>query len=237
METKEFFRKLLSRYLWLNLLAMVLLVVVLALGVHIALNLYTHHGETVSVPDVRKQSLEAAVDAMEAKGLVVEVNDTGYVKNLPPGTVLEQMPSADTRVKTGRVIYLTINATNSPTLALPDIIDNSSLREAQARLTALGFKLGEPKYIPGEKDWVYGVQVNGRGVTKGQRIPIDAKVIILVGNGQVSNEEDLVITDAPESEFDDLELVEGEGTEEETLQRGATGKASPDDVDDFEVVE
>ena len=33
-----------------------------------------------------------------------------------------------------------------------------------AKLTAMGFKLGAPEYIPGEEDWVYGILVKGKHV-------------------------------------------------------------------------
>lgn len=233
MQPKEFFQKIMSRYLWLNLLAILLLIVVLSIGVHVALNLYTHHGESISVPDVRRQSFESAQRTLENRGFIIEVNDTGYVKTLPAGTVLEQMPAAGTRLKAGRVIYITINAANSPTLALPDLIDNSSLREAQAKLTAMGFKLATPKRVPGEKDWVYGIQAGGRNYSTGQRIPVDAPITILVGNGHVNDDEELLMTDAPhdmsEDSFDDSGEITD--TEEES--------ASPQsgEKDDFEVVE
>ena len=236
-----------SRYLWLNILAMILLVVVIALGAHITLNIYTHHGESISVPDVRKQSLESAQRSLENRGFIVEVNDTGYVKNLPSGVILEQMPAAGTRMKSGRVVYLTINSANSPTLALPDIIDNSSLREAQARLTAIGFRLTAPKYVPGEKDWVYGITVNGRNVVAGiqaggrsyvtgQRIPVDTPVTIVVGNGHVSDDEELVETDATVYEAEEYDANEAEVSD--TQEEGASNSsAAGGDKDDFEVVE
>ena len=236
MQPKEFFNKLMSRYLWLNLLAMILLVVVVMLGAHIILNLYTHHGESISVPDVRRQSFENAQRTLENRGFTVEVNDTGYVKTLPSGTILEQMPAAGTRLKAGRVIYLTINAANSPTLALPDIIDNSSLREAQAKLSAMGFKLAPPKYVAGEKDWVYGIQAGGRSYTTGQRIPVDVMVTILVGNGHVGDDDDIVMTDAPVSNVEeDFEFDEGGGGGEDNTETGES--SSSGEKDDFEVVE
>ena len=34
---------------------------------------------------------------------------------------------------------------HSPRITIPDVIDNSSLREAMAKLTAMGFKLGSPE--------------------------------------------------------------------------------------------
>ena len=51
MTFKEFFYKLTSRYLWGNLIAMALVLVALVLGLFLFLNAYTHHGETVVVPD------------------------------------------------------------------------------------------------------------------------------------------------------------------------------------------
>ena len=235
MQPKEFFHKFMSRYLWLNILAMGLLIVVLILAAHIVLNLYTHHGESISVPDVRQQSLESAQKTLESRGFIIEVNDTGYVKTLPAGTILEQMPVAGTRLKSGRVIYLTINAANSPTLTLPDIIDNSSLREAQAKLTAMGFKLSEPKRVAGEKDWVYGIQAGGRSYTTGQRIPVDAPITILVGNGHVNEDDDIVMMDAPQDAEAEFDFDEGGGEADDAAVQESS--ASSGEKDDFEVVE
>ena len=47
-------------------------------------------------------------------------------------------------------------------MSVPDIMDNSSLRQAEAKLRALGFRVTEPEYISGEKDWVYSVTYKGR---------------------------------------------------------------------------
>lgn len=206
---------------------MAAVVMLLVLSANIALNVYTHHGESIPVPDVRKHSIDETMDLLEDLGFAVVVNDTGYVKTLPPGTVLEQMPIPGTRVKSGRVIYLTINADDSPTLTLPDIIDNCSLREAQAKLTSMGFKLGDPQLVAGEKDWVYGILVNGRSVTAGQRISIESKLIIQVGNGQRNAADSIYMTDKPEQEYEESY---DEGVMYENPSAGG-------DYDDFEVVE
>ena len=47
----------------------------------------------------------------------------------------------------------------------------------------MGFKLGMPKFISGEKDWVYGVIVNGKNVSAGDKISVEDSVYIQVGNG------------------------------------------------------
>lgn len=40
---------------------------------------------------------------------------------------------------------------SAPKVSVPDIMDNSSLRQAEAKLRALGFRVTEPEYISGEK--------------------------------------------------------------------------------------
>ena len=196
MDSKEFLNKFKSSFLWANLLAMVLVVIVCVMGVKFGLDTYTHHGEAISIPDVRRRSFDDAERILKGLGFNVMVVDTGYVKTLPADAVLELSPAVGQKVKTGRTIYLTINASNSPVLSLPDVIDNCSFREAQAKLTAMGFLIGEPQYITGEKDWVYGVKCNGRSLAAGDRVSIEDKIVLQVGSGQRDSNDSLVVTDA-----------------------------------------
>ena len=156
MTIKEFFSFRANRFFWLNILAMP---VVLIIGVFATLrwlDAYTRHGEGVIVPDVKHKSLPEALRTLEAEGLQGQVTDSTYVKTLPPGCVLDYNPPVNQKVKKGRIVYLTVNTLNVPLMELPDVADNSSLREAEARLLAAGFKLMPNDTVPGEKDWVYG---------------------------------------------------------------------------------
>lgn len=221
MTSSEFINKFKSKYLWGNLAAMALVVVLLCVGVRFGIDLYTHHGEAISIPDVRHKSFADAERILKDAGLPVVVSDTGYVKNLPPDCVLEQSPAPGEKVKSGHVIYVTINSAHSPVITIPDVIDNSSLREAMAKLTAMGFKLGSPQYIPGEEDWVYGILVKGRHVVAGDKVSIDDVLIIQVGNGR---------RDAGDS----VEMVDPMGDSHELLEE--SGEAEDEAVDNFEVV-
>ena len=60
---------------------------------------------------------------------------------------------------------------------------NCSLRQAEARILASGFKLAEIQYIPGEKDWVYGVKYKGRQLSIGEKVPAGAVLTLMVGDG------------------------------------------------------
>ena len=53
MTIKEFFCKLTSKIIWINLLAMFILMIAIAVGTWIALNRYTMHGVEVTVPNVK----------------------------------------------------------------------------------------------------------------------------------------------------------------------------------------
>lgn len=162
------------------------------------LDSYTHHGEAVVVPDVKHKPLSEAQKILSAQGLQSVVADSTYVKTLPPGCVLEYNPSMNQKVKLGRTIYLTVNTTNVPLVDLPDVADNSSLREAEARLLAAGFKLMPNDTVPGDKDWVYGVKFEGRVLGLKEKVPQGAFLTIVVGDGLVSTEvfRDTLATDS-----------------------------------------
>lgn len=201
MTVKDFFRKAFSAYLWGNLWAIAIVVALLSIGVKYGIDLYTHHGEAITVPDIVHKTYNDAEDMLDALDLEIVVTDTGYIKSLPPDCILEQTPGPGKRVKSGHIIYVTINAASAPTLVIPDIIDNSSLREAQMKLMALGFKLADPQYIPGEKDWVYGIKANGRNVVAGQRVPFDVPLVLVAGDGSLDTNDSILYV-APEYEYE-----------------------------------
>ena len=189
MSLKDFFRKLSGPVIWGNLLAMALVMVAIVAGLWFFLEQYTHHGEKVLVPNIKGMLYEDAAYALERVGLVAVVTDSAYNKNLPAGTILEQLPVSGREVKSGREISLTVNTSRTPTLVVPDIADNCSLREAEAKLKAQGFKLGPTEYVPGDKDWVLGVKCRGRGVLAGERVPLDAPLVLVVGNSSVGDDD------------------------------------------------
>ena len=210
MKTKKNPGKRRGAYVWGNLLAMAVVVVLLALGVKYGLDIYTHHGEAIVVPQLKGLSSAKALSLLEEDGLMMEVTDSGYNKTLPPDCVLAQTPSYGMKVKRGHVVYVTVNSPMSPSFAIPDIIDNTSAREAEARLVAMGFRLLPARKVPGEKDWVYGILSRGRRVANGDRVPIEYPLTLLVGNGSVSDTEDFEYVNPSYAEPDEVLVDEFE---------------------------
>ena len=213
MNAKEFFKKVCSRFLLLNLLAMAVVVLLLCLGVGYGLDLYTHHGEGIEVPELKGMRYQKAYLLLQEKGLDLVVSDSGYNKTFPADCILAQTPGRGQKVKEGHVVYVTVNSPSSPTFAIPDIVDNSSLREAEAKLTAMGFRLSPPQRITGEKDWVYGILCRGRRISNGDRVPIDYPLTLMVGSGAYDDTDSVDYVDSnypidvTEGGVDDFEEV------------------------------
>lgn len=183
MTIKEFFSFKANRFFWVNIIAMVVVAVLIVFGALKGLDIYTRHGQAVVVPDVKGMSVSEAEKMFRDQGLTYVVSDSNYVKNKPSGIILDLSPSVGQKVKEGRTIYLTINTLSTPLCIVPDVADNSSVRQAQAKLMAAGFKLTENRMVSGEKDWVYGVIYQGHQLQIGDKAPIGATLTLMVGDG------------------------------------------------------
>lgn len=179
------------KFLLGHLLAMLLVVIALVIGVKYGLDWYTHHGEGIEVAKVEGMLYKNAYSLMTEDGLNIVVSDSGYNKQLPADCILSQNPGPGTKVKSGHTIYVTVNSPSSPSFAIPDVVDNSSYREAEAKLMALGFKLLPPKLVEGEKDWVYGILCRGRRVSTGDHVSIESPLTLMIGSGTYDSDEEI----------------------------------------------
>lgn len=197
MEKNESKKKT-GKIILFNIVAMIALVVLIIAGTMHWIKGYTLHGQYIQVPDICGMSEESAAGVLIKAGLSYEISDVRYDKSMKAGSIIEQNPKSGSNVKNGRKIYLTINSGNQPTKAIPDLAENSSLREAQSRLKALGFHTSETERIDGDLDWVYGIKYNGKTVQAGTQVPEGSTLTIVAGNGnmildlQESDETDLI---------------------------------------------
>lgn len=147
------------------------------------LDVWTRHGDTISVPAVKSMTYDRAWEALAAEGLVSVLSDSVYDKRTAPGTVIEQNPKVGTIVKEGREIYLTINAFSPKMVTLPTLTD-MSLRQAKSILEGLEIKNVVEKRVPSDfKDLVLGVRYKGTRLSPGARVPVNATLELEVGEG------------------------------------------------------
>ncbi|WP_026969151.1 PASTA domain-containing protein [Algoriphagus terrigena] len=175
------------------------------------LPLYTNHGETVSVPDLSGYEYAEASELLENSSLQYEVSvDSGFSTELPALAILKQVPAANSQVKTGRKVYLTLNARNAPMIKMPNLV-NMQLKNVQETLANMGLERGDIVYVPD-----IGINVvleqRYRGVTvrEGFEIPKGARIDLVVGDGngnQLLLAPDLTGMEEEEAEF----LILGSG--------------------------
>ena len=176
-------KKMSGKKILFHLIAMAFVVVTIPYLVLAWLDSYTHHGESYAVPNVCGMQLEDAKQLLRENHLDLEIVDYKYKKGAAENEVVEQNPIAGFNVKEGRKIMLTMSSSNRPMSMVPSVIDNSSLREAEARLKSSGFLVKSVEKIDGEKDWVYAVKYDGRKLSNGESVPKGAALVIVVGAG------------------------------------------------------
>ncbi len=181
-----------SRVFWVNvLLAFFTFMLVIWLALQ-TLKWYTHHGESVVVPEIKGMNFDKAIDKLVDLDLEYMVIDTSFDPNKSPNTVLDQNPLPGSRVKENRVIYLTVNSKTPPNREVPDLIGKSSLKFATIQLESRGFKVGEPIYKPNpDLNAVLDVLYKGRSVKKGEMLPLGSEIILILGNGMGNTKIDI----------------------------------------------
>ena len=184
-----------------NLAAMAAVVIAAVLVTFRWIDNYTEHGIAITVPNVTGMQEEEAIQALSQHRLIGIADAMEYVKGVPAGEVLNQRPGINAKVKHGRKIYLTISSGNHPMKTVPDVADNSSLRQAESRLRAAGFLLTPHDTIEGELDWVYGVSYNGRELKGEEQVPEGATLTLIIGGGEKLDADTIVAPTVEEGWF------------------------------------
>lgn len=190
MGLQRYFTGKSGAWFWGNIVMMILVVFGVVFGVFGLLGEFTHNGEKIEVPRVVGSSVEIAERTLENAKLRYVIADSMFNSKLAAGAVIEQTPRAGNMVKSGRRVYLIINMRGEPMVKFPDIVNNSSLREAEAQLQVLGFSLTPPERIDGQpRDFVIGVKQGMRNLHAGEMVSRERALTICVGAGEVDSTE------------------------------------------------
>lgn len=144
----------------------------------------THHGQTITVPDLSRLSTEELQPFLNDRDLRYEVSDCTFVAGAEPLTVLAQYPRPGAKVKEGRKIYVTITKRTAPVVAMPKLTNLTS-RSAELRLRSDGLVMGEIRYAPDlAKNAVLRQFYNGQEIAPGTPVPKGAKIDLELGDGE-----------------------------------------------------
>ncbi len=176
------FKWLTTKPLWFNLLAAIAFILLLGVIFFISLGFITRHGETVKVPDVISKSFASAKATLESTGFDVIVQDSAFADSLPGLAVLRQTPDPESVVKVNRTVYLTLNKTVPPTVAMPDLA-GLTFRSAQMTLESKKLSVGDTLHKPDFSTTVLDQSFDGKPVKPGTLIPEGSKIGLVIGNG------------------------------------------------------
>ena len=172
-----------SRFFWINVLIAIVLLLGIVKFTMGSLRGFTHHGESIIVPDLHDLAISEVEEKLTALKLEYLVNDSSYIAGKKPNVILDQDPPADSKVKEGRTIYLTVNASLPPKVKMPDLID-VSFRQAEAILLTFGLKVGTLIYKPDlAKNAVLGQHYKGSDINPGIEIPKGSVIDLVLGDG------------------------------------------------------
>ena len=180
----NFFRFLISKTFLINLLIALFLIAGGVYGTMNYLDNFTLHGKTILVPDLVGHNI-SETDSLLIKNseFTTAVADSFYEKGVKAGKILEQNPSANTTVKQGRKIYLTIASAEAPKVSMPNLVD-MSLRQATTLMETFGLTVGELSYEPNLcVNCILAQKIDGEEVEAGQKIPKGQTINFVVGQG------------------------------------------------------
>ncbi|WP_025742307.1 PASTA domain-containing protein [Aquimarina pacifica] len=145
----------------------------------------TNHNQHIVVPSLSKSTLDEVSKILEAKQLRYEVQDSAnFNPDFPKYSVVEQNPVAGSEVKENRKIYVTLNPSGYRKIEVPDVIQRTR-RQAQPKLIALGFKIGEITYLPNiAKDMVLELRHKGKRLKPGTKLMKTSTIDLVLGDGE-----------------------------------------------------
>ncbi len=175
-----------TKLFWLNIFGAMVATILLVWGVLFFVQQYSRHGESQTVPDLIGKTTSEAMDALDNLDLEYAVMDSTFDPDERPLTILNQDPLPDSKVKSGRTIYVTVNMAEAPKTEIPRFEVGTSLVSVREILESHGLKVGEIIYKPFEyRDVFLDMRIHGerKSLKPGTRIPKGTKIDLVLGNG------------------------------------------------------
>jgi len=243
MTFKEFLKSKLFKQHALAAVGITLLLLLLTM---FFLRIYTDHGDSVTIPDLKGKTTEQAATILDDLDLRYQIRDSVFSKEVSPGAVLDQFPKYGMKVKEKRTIFLTICATSQVKIPMPQLTD-ISYRQAVNLIESSGLIAGKVEYKASEfPNLVLEQKTMGRNIRVGEMIAKGSVIDLVLGsdsNGETSEVPTLFGHNLAETK-----LIVGEASlsigiinydegysQDELDSRGVVWKQNPDPAEIFEI--
>lgn len=182
MSTKPVIKNFPGNNILLNIVAIGVVAVLLLILTLLFLNVYTRHGQNVIVPQLQGLQEEEADAILKSKGLDIQVVDSIFKKDAVPGSIIDQTPKPNNKVKEGRDIYVTIYARSPQQISVPGLVDFST-RQAVALLNSIGFTQIAIEEVPAQySGLVMSVEYRGKKLMPDEQIPAGSPLKLVVSS-------------------------------------------------------
>jgi beta-lactam-binding protein with PASTA domain len=172
----------------------------------LSLKSYTHHSESLTVPDFKGMTIEEVERECNEKDLRYLVKDSVFSQDAPRNTIVDQNPKPLSKVKRNRRIYLSLNAKKAPKVSLPNIIDISR-RQAVKILESIGIKASDKIEYKSDPalNAVLEVKYRGLNIEPGASLQKGSVVDLVLGDG--GNSQKAELPDLTGKTFEEAMLV------------------------------
>tara|TARA_B100001741_G_scaffold111793_1_gene91839 strand:- start:3881 stop:4636 length:756 start_codon:yes stop_codon:yes gene_type:complete len=148
----------------MNLVRLILSIIVMIfifsiVAEYLVMPVYTRQNQNKVMMDVINRNLNDAIKLLKSENYRYEVSDTLYTNKFSLGTIIDQYPKPNSRVKSGRTVRLKITHPEK-SVAIPNLIGQSR-RSAELELNQMGLLIDtvyteyNPEYPNGTIAWQY----------------------------------------------------------------------------------
>ena len=185
MSFKHLLNNVILTTMFLKQLGLLILLYIIVLGgVMLYLDLSTHHGEKIAVPNVVGKNASDIDDIIDECGLDYLIVDSVYRPEMQEGLILKQYPEPTSKsrvfVKSTRLLEISVSK-KVRFVNVPDL-RRLSKRYAECILKNRGLKFDFTyKLSPNEIDAVISQKFNGRIIREGDKVPYGSVIYLVIG--------------------------------------------------------
>lgn len=181
------FQFLKQKTFYINLLIIITLFVALFFLTFEMLDTYTRHGQEYLMPNLIGQNFDNVKKEYENELNFILV-DSVYHKDELPGTIVQQDPHPDAKIKKGRNVYYVVVAKTAEKVDMPNL-RNLSLRQASVLLLSKGLEIKELVYVDHfAENAVFDQKLGNEIIEPGTELVKGSAVTLLMGLGNGTQE-------------------------------------------------
>lgn len=174
---------IISRAFFKHLALMFVVIVVFIFITIKGLDIYTHNGDYILIPDLESYDADSLMDLSSPDYLQYEIVDSMYADERMPGTVVMQHPKSGAKVKSGRKVYLSIVAKTPEMVEMPNLLD-LSIRRAVDVLHYAHLKVERMDFVDDiALNAVLAQLHNGDTIKPDTLLPSGSAIQLIAGNG------------------------------------------------------